>query len=158
MQYGDIENLDSLREGAAKTDGVVHLAFNHDFSYFQKNCDDDRQAIEAIGEVLVGSNWPSVTAGTAIAANVDGKPSTRMANCLVEPARSRGSVGEGIDGAGREHFSGAASQVHDTRKQGLIPYVHAVARRRDIGVYRDGGNRWPARHISDGGTAVPAGD
>jgi hypothetical protein len=36
------------------SDGVVHLAFNHDFSRFQKNCDDDRKAIEAIGEVLLG--------------------------------------------------------------------------------------------------------
>src|SRR6185437_1920704 len=51
--HGNLENLESLREGAARTDGVIHLAFNHDFSQFQKNCDDDRKAIEAIGEVLL---------------------------------------------------------------------------------------------------------
>src|ERR1700737_3121494 len=50
--HGNIEDLDSLRDGAAKSDGVIHLAFNHDFSQFQKICDDDREAIEAIGEVL----------------------------------------------------------------------------------------------------------
>jgi nucleoside-diphosphate-sugar epimerase len=75
--HGNIEDLDSLREGASKTDGVIHLVFNHDFSQFQKNADNDREAIVAIGEVLLGSNRPFViTSGTAIAANVDGKPST----------------------------------------------------------------------------------
>src|ERR1035437_3594163 len=77
--YGNIEDLDSLREGAAKTAGVIHLAFNHDFSQMQKNCDDDRNAIEAIGKVLLGSNRPFVvTSGTGIAANVEGKPSTEV--------------------------------------------------------------------------------
>ena len=65
--HGNIEDLDSLRDGAARTDGVIHLAFNHDFSRFQQNCDDDRKAIQAIGELLVGSNRPFVmTSGTAI--------------------------------------------------------------------------------------------
>src|SRR6201996_8645949 len=74
---GNIEDLDSLRQGAAQSDGVIHLAFNHDFSQFQKNCENDQSAIEAIGEVLQGSDRPFVvTSGTAIAANVDGKPST----------------------------------------------------------------------------------
>jgi hypothetical protein len=77
VKHGNIEDLDSLRDGAAKSDGVIHVAFNHDFSQFQKNCDDDRKAIEAMGEVLLGSSRPFVvTSGTAIAANVDGKPST----------------------------------------------------------------------------------
>ena len=58
--HGNTEDLDSLRDGAARTDGVIHLAFNHDFSQFQKNCDDDRKAIEAISEVLLGSNRPFV--------------------------------------------------------------------------------------------------
>ena len=54
MKYGDLEDLDSLRDEAAKSDGVVHLAFNHDFWQLQKICDDDRKAIEAIGEMLLG--------------------------------------------------------------------------------------------------------
>src|SRR5579859_2618285 len=89
--HGNIEDLESLREGASKTDGVIYLAFNHDFSQFQKNADDDRKAIVAIGEVLMGSNRPFViTSGTAIAANVDGKPSTE-------------------DGPRREHLRGAVA-------------------------------------------------
>jgi hypothetical protein len=53
-------DLDSLRTGAANADGVIHLAFNQDFSQFQKASEDDRKAIEAIGELLIGSNRPFV--------------------------------------------------------------------------------------------------
>jgi nucleoside-diphosphate-sugar epimerase len=77
VKHGNIEDLDSLREGASRSDGVIHLAFNHDLSQFEKNCEDDRKAIGAIGEMLLGSNRPFVmTSGTAIASNIDGKPST----------------------------------------------------------------------------------
>src|ERR1700678_4004969 len=55
VHYGTIEDLDSLKAGAAQADAVIHLAFNHDFSRFQANCEDDRRAIEAMGEVLAGS-------------------------------------------------------------------------------------------------------
>ena len=67
VQHGSLEDLDSLREGASNADGVVHLAFNHDFLQFEKNCEGDREAIRAMGEVLQGSKRPFVvTLGTAI--------------------------------------------------------------------------------------------
>jgi nucleoside-diphosphate-sugar epimerase len=75
--HGNIEDLESLRRGAADSDGVIHLAFNHDFSQLQKDADNDCEAIVAIGEVLLGSNREFViTSGTVIAANVDSKSST----------------------------------------------------------------------------------
>src|ERR1700743_2777535 len=75
--HGNLEDLDSLREGASTSEGVIHLAFNHDFSKFEQNAADERNAISAIGEVLLGSARPFVvTSGTGMAANVDGKPST----------------------------------------------------------------------------------
>jgi nucleoside-diphosphate-sugar epimerase len=77
VRHGSVEDLDSLRAGAANADGVIHLAFNHDFTQFQKASEDDRKVIEAIGEVLIGSKRPFVvTSGTAIAASGDGKPVT----------------------------------------------------------------------------------
>src|ERR1700729_2342849 len=66
VQRGGLEDVSSLRSGAAASDAVVHLAFIHDFSKFQENCEIDRQAIEAMGSVLAGSDRPFiVTSGTA---------------------------------------------------------------------------------------------
>jgi nucleoside-diphosphate-sugar epimerase len=150
--HGNLENLDSLREGAAKTDGVIHLAFNHDFSQLQKNCDDDRRAIEAIGEVLLGSNRPFVvTSGTAIATNVDGKPSTEDdATTSWNPRAASEATVKELTVRGVNTSVVRLPQVHDTRKQGLVPYLLAVAREKGVSAYiGDGSNRYPAAHVSD---------
>src|ERR1700733_14483856 len=152
VKYGNIEDLDSLRDGAAKSDGVIHLAFNHDFSQFQTNCDNDRKAIEAIGEVLLGSNRPFViTSGTAIAANVDGKPSVEDgATAAWNPRAASEAAVKELTGRGVNTSVVRLPQVHDTRKQGLITYVVAVTREKRVSAYiGDGANRWPAAHVSD---------
>jgi len=150
--YGNIEDLDGLRRGAADSDGVIHLAFNHDFSQFQKNCDDNVKAIEAIGEVLVGSNRPFVvTSGTAMAMNVDGKPSTEESPTAAwNPRAASETAVKALTDRGVTTSVVRLAQIHDTRKQGLVPYVTAVAREKRVSAYiGDGGNRWPAAHISD---------
>ncbi len=150
--HGNIEDLDSLRDGAAKSDGVVHLAFNHDFSQMQKNCDNDRKAIGAIGEVLLGSSRPLVvTSGTAMAANVDGKPSTEESPIATWNPRSASEAAvKELTARGVNTSVVRLPQVHDTHKQGLIHYVAAVAREKRVSAYiGDGGNRWPAAHVSD---------
>ncbi len=150
--HGNIENLESLRRGAADSDGVIHLAFNHDFSQFQKNADNDREAIVAIGEVLLGSNRPFViTSGTAIAANVDGKPSTEDGpTASWNPRAASEAAVKGLTARGVNTSVVRLPQVHDTRKQGLVPYLLAVAREKGVSAYiDDGSNRWPAAHVSD---------
>lgn len=152
VQFGDILDLDSLRDGAAKSEGVVHLAFQHDFSQFLKVCDDDRKAIEAMGEVLVGSKRPFVvTSGTAIAANVDGKPSTEESPKTSHNPRAASEVTvEALAARGVNTSVVRLAQIHDTHKQGLVPYVTGVAREKGVSVYiGEGGNRWPAAHVTD---------
>ncbi|MFT4113909.1 SDR family oxidoreductase [Silvibacterium sp.] len=152
--HGNIEDLDSLRKGAANSDGVIHLAFNHDFSQFMKNCEDDRKAIQAIGEVLLGSNRPFImTSGTAIAANIDGKPSTEDSPTESwNPRAASEAVMNELKERGVNTTIVRLPQVHDTRKQGLTPYVHAVAREKGVSAYiGDGSNRWPAAPVASVG-------
>lgn len=150
--HGNIENLDSLREGASKADGIIHLAFNHDFSQFQKNCDNDFKAIQAMGEVLLGSNRPFViTSGTAMAANVDGQPSTEESPTAAwNPRAASEAAVQELIARGVNISVVRLPQVHDTRKQGLVPYLLAIAREKRVSAYiGDGSNRWPAAHVSD---------
>src|SRR5207253_1342944 len=63
VQRGNLEDLDSLRAGARASDGVIHLAYIHDFSQFDENARVDLQAIKAMGAELAGSDRPFVIAG-----------------------------------------------------------------------------------------------
>jgi nucleoside-diphosphate-sugar epimerase len=149
---GNIEEFDSLRQGAADSDGVIHLAFNHDFSQFEKNAADERKAIATLGEVLLGSDRPFVvTSGTAMAANVDGKPSTEDgATASWNPRAGLETTVKEFTERGVKTSIVRLAQIHDTHKQGLVPYITAVAREKRVSAYiGEGGNSWPAAHVSD---------
>ena len=150
--HGNLEDLDSLRRGAGEVEGVIHLAFSHDFSKFEQNAADERRAIAAIGEVLAGSERPFVvTSGTAMAANVDGRPSTEDSPVAAwNPRTGLEKVVAEFTGRGVTTSIVRLPQVHDTRKQGLVPLMLAITREKGVSAYLgDGGNRWPAAHISD---------
>src|SRR5665811_90865 len=69
VHRGSLDDLDSLRKGAKESDGTIHLAFIHDFSKFAENGQIDKRAIEAMGDVLEGTNKPFiVTSGTGLLA------------------------------------------------------------------------------------------
>jgi nucleoside-diphosphate-sugar epimerase len=60
IYLGRLEDLEGLSKAVEKADGVIHTAFNHDFSNFKNNCEIDRQVIETIGKALADSDRPFV--------------------------------------------------------------------------------------------------
>ena len=151
VHRGSLEDLDSLRSGAAAADAVLHTAFIHDFSKFQANCETDRRAIEAIGSVLAGSDRPFiVTSGTGIA-RTPGRPTTEEDAPDSEiPRIASEQAAASVQALGVRVSVMRLPQVHDPVKQGLITYLIDVAREKGVSAYvGDGQNRWPAVHRLD---------
>ena len=150
---GELEDLDSLKRGAAACDGVIHCAFDHDFSNFVANCEKDRRAIEALGDALVGSDRPLViTSGTGMGSPGPGQPATEDVFNPSHPNPRVASELAGISAAERGVNVSVVRlpQVHDTVKQGLITPLIEMDREKGVSAYLgDGRNRWPAVHVLD---------
>lgn len=135
------------------SDGVIHTAFNHDFSKFAVNCENDKRAIEALGSVLTGSARPLIiTSGTGMGNAVPGQPATEdtFDSSHSNPRVASESSGARVLKGGVNVSVVRLPQVHDTAKQGLITYTVAVAREKGVSAYvGDGFNRWPAVHVLD---------
>jgi nucleoside-diphosphate-sugar epimerase len=154
VHRGSLEDLDSLKHGAARSDGVIHLAFNHDFSKFVTNCEDDRRVIKALGAVLAGSDRPLiVTSGTGLTNTVPGQLATEDGAVIgsdVIPRAASEEAAASVAAAGTNVSVVRLPQVHDTVKQGLITYAIAMFREKGVCTYiGDGRNRWPAAHVLD---------
>ncbi len=150
---GDIEDLESLRSGAAKSDGVIHTAFNHDFSKFEQNCDNDKRAIEAMGEALAGSNRPLIiTSGTGMGSLAPGQLATEdvFNPNAHNPRKASEIAGIAVAERGVNVSVMRLPQVHDPLKQGLITVLVQITREKGVSAYLgDGLNRWPAAHVLD---------
>ena len=153
VHRGDIEDLDSLRDGASACDGVIHTAFDHNFANFVANCQKDRRAIEVMGAALEGSDRHLViTSSTAMGATVPGQPATEDDFNPEHPTPRVASelAGRELSRRGIKVSVVRLSQIHDTRKQGLVTEVIELARKKGVSAYvGDGQNRWSATHVSD---------
>jgi nucleoside-diphosphate-sugar epimerase len=102
VHRGDLEDLESLRSGAAISDGAIHTAFIHDFSKFKEACKIDEHAIEALGSALAGSDRPLiVTSGTALISpgRLATEESVGAANSTFPRVSEEAAAS--VDGAGR---------------------------------------------------------
>ncbi len=150
IHRGSIEDLESLKNGAAVADAVIHLAFIHDFSKFQENCERDRRAIETLGSVLAGSKRPLIVTSGLAALAAPGQVATEDMD--VPPNFPFPRVSEQAALALRDVNASVMRlpQVHDTVKQGLVTYLIAVAREKGVSAFvGEGRNRWAAGHVSD---------
>jgi nucleoside-diphosphate-sugar epimerase len=152
VHRGDLEDLESLRSGAAAADAVIHLAFVHDFSKFRENCAIDGKAIEALGESLAGSDRPLIVTG-GLAVRVQGRLATENdphAPFSEHLPRVSEHTAAALLRRGVRSMVVRLPQVHDTTKQGLVTYAIQAARQAGVAVYvGEGQTRWAAVHVSD---------
>ena len=152
--HGTLEDVAGVTAGAAKADGVIHLAFNHDFSRYAENCAEDRRLVEALGAALAGSDRPLlVTSGTAMANTAPGRPATEDGGVLpssVAPRAASEEAAAAVAAQGVNVTVVRLPQVHDTHKQGLVSAAIDIAIQKRVAAYvGDGRQRWPAAHVLD---------
>lgn len=150
---GSIDELDVLRRGAAESDAVVHLAFNHDFSQFEASIAADARVIAALGDELAGSNKPfAVASGTPV---VPGGVATESDTAApAGPAGARVRTAQAVVDLAAQGVRSSVVRlprsVHGTGDHGFIAQLIGVAREKGISGYvGDGTNRWPAVHVTD---------
>jgi nucleoside-diphosphate-sugar epimerase len=153
VHRGNLQDRESLRAGATGMDVVVHLAFNHDdMSKFAQSAADEIHAIEALGSVMQPGNLLVVTSGVGLAKGEPGHVRTEQ-----DPPETSAAIPRQPEKAARAFAEKGINvaivrlpQVHDTRKQGLVPMLTQIARDKGVSAYvGDGANRWAAAPLPD---------
>jgi len=151
VHRGNLEDVESLRSGAAQSDGVIHTAFGHDFSKFKENSEIEKHAIEALGAALAGSDRPLIVS-TGLALPSPTRPVTEDVDepDVLPYPRVPEQVARALTSRGVSTAVVRLPQVHNTVKQGLVTLLVAVAREKGVSAYvAEGLNRWPAAHVLD---------
>ncbi|MFI9835339.1 SDR family oxidoreductase [Streptomyces sp. NPDC051913] len=153
---GALADLDTLRAGAARADGVIHLAFANDFSSpdaLARAVAEESAALAALGEALAGSDRPLVTcSGTP---QVPGRASTEADPLMTEgPVGGRGRAVTSVLGLSSRGVRSSAVRlprtVHNQGSGGFAGLLTGIARRTGVSGYPgDGTQRWPAVHTLD---------
>lgn len=147
---GTLEDHRILQQGAAAADGVIHTAFIHDFSRYDKASETDKAAIHAMGEALKGTRKPMiVTAGILGLPKNDGY----ITESSVQEQGLRGSEAAAMSLAAAGVYTSVVRlppSVHDKGDKGFVPFIMELAKKKGVSAYPDeGNNRWPAVHRSD---------
>jgi nucleoside-diphosphate-sugar epimerase len=168
VRSGSLDDLDTLRDAAAASDGVIHLAFKHDIAFagrFAEATDADRAVIHSFGEALAGTDKPFVIASGILA--VLGLPPGVVAterDGLAADALDREVPISGANGRmANAHYTSALAgrgvrssivrlppATHGNGDNGFIPTAIRFAREKGAAAYvGDGTNRWPSVHRDD---------
>ncbi len=162
---GSLEDLDSVRRGAIDSDGVIHLAFNHELAFsgnFKAAADADRRAMESFADALAGSDRPLVIASGTLGLSVAGRPATELDGHGSEAPLGAQGEGPRARWESAEYTLSLASRGvrsvvvrlpptnHGVGDTGFIPALITIARTTGVAGYLgDGSNRWPAVHRLD---------
>ncbi|TCL06809.1 SDR family oxidoreductase [Sodalis ligni] len=153
VHRGSLEHPSSLRLGAAGSDGVIHCAYDHDFSTFEESGKKESRAIDALGSALIGTDRPLIiTSVTAMGAAAPGRIATEdyyIPNHPI-PRTPTENAGAAVADRGVNVSVVRLPQVHNKVKQGLISQLIGLARDKGVSAYvEEGVNRWPAVHLLD---------
>lgn len=153
---GDVNDAATRASATARVDGVIHTAFNHDFSTFADNCAADRRVIEHFGDLIAGSERPIlITSGTGLLRSGDAADGLVRETMRAEPTatpRVASEIGADIVAARgiRVGVVRLPPSVHGTGDHGFVPLLIKLARDKGFAGYiGDGGNFWPAVHRDD---------
>lgn len=148
--HGTLDELDVLYDAASAADAVIHTAFNHDFSKFAENAEQDRRAIEVLGSALEGSDRPLlVTSGllglaAGRAATEEDTPTPNSPRKSEVAARALAERGV------RTTAIRLAPSVHGLGDHGFIPILIGLAREKGVSAYLgEGLNRWSGVQLLD---------
>ncbi|MEH1876830.1 SDR family oxidoreductase [Nostoc sp.] len=152
VHRSSLEDIESLRRGAAAADAVIHLAFIHDFSNFVENSEIDRQAIEAIGSELAGFDRPFIATSGLAGLAAPGQLATE--DSVISPNFPFPRVSEqtalALVPKGVRVSVVRLPQVHNTVKQGLVSSAITIAREKGVSAYvGEGQNRLAAANVLD---------